>query len=115
MKMIGMNNYQEAIEEFDLYPTNFVGDLGVLTGLVSEAGEVADVYNKYIRGDHKYAGPAAIEFNPALKKELGDVLWFVATLSRRLGFSLSDVADANLTKLTSRKERGVLRGDGDER
>ena len=51
----------------------------------------------------------------AIKKELGDVLWYVAMVARELDLSLEDVAQANLDKLASRKERGVLSGNGDNR
>lgn len=48
-------------------------------------------------------------------KELGDVLWQVASVADDYGFSLSDVADANLDKLSDRSRRGVIDGSGDTR
>lgn len=48
-------------------------------------------------------------------RELGDVLWYESVLARFLGASLSSVAEKNLAKLASRKERGVLHGSGDNR
>lgn len=51
----------------------------------------------------------------ALKKELGDVLWMVAGMCSLYGFSLSEVAASNISKLDSRKSRGVLLGSGDNR
>ena len=47
--------------------------------------------------------------------ELGDVLWFVAMMARRLGFSLEEVMRRNLDKLADRQARGVIVGDGDKR
>lgn len=108
-----MNNYQDAIKEFDLYPPNEDGDFGVAFGLLSEAGEIANLYTKAIRGDLKYSDNDAL--HDLFKKEIGDVLWYVATLARRYEISLEEVASLNIEKLTSRKERGVLRGDGDNR
>jgi len=32
-----------------------------------------------------------------------------------MGFSLDDIATSNINKLASRKERGVIHGDGDNR
>ena len=51
----------------------------------------------------------------AMRKELGDVLWYVAQLASELGLELEDIAAANLEKLLSRQRRGVLSGSGDER
>ena len=50
-----------------------------------------------------------------IAKELGDVLWYVAVLADYLDLSLDDIATANLAKLASRQERGVLGGNGDNR
>jgi NTP pyrophosphatase (non-canonical NTP hydrolase) len=50
-----------------------------------------------------------------IKKEMGDVLWYLAQLSTEFGFPLEDVASLNLEKLASRKERGMLHGSGDNR
>jgi translation initiation factor IF-2 len=58
-----------------------------------------------------------VEVSPKeeIKKELGDVLWFVSEIATNLGISLEDVAHKNLDKLASRKERGVIHGSGDNR
>lgn len=50
-----------------------------------------------------------------LMKEAGDILWQLAGLCNVMGWSLEDVAQANLDKLASRKERGVIDGNGDNR
>lgn len=42
-------------------------------------------------------------------------LWDVADLCACCGFTLEEVALANVAKLTSRRERGVLKGSGDNR
>ncbi len=81
-------------------------------GLNGEAGEVAEKVKKVIRD-------RAWEFTPAdlenIKKELGDVLWYLAVLAKTLGLSLEDVAAHNLEKLRNRRERGVIGGSGDHR
>lgn len=50
-----------------------------------------------------------------LKKEAGDILWQLAGLCWVMGWDLEDVAQGNLDKLASRKQRGVIDGDGDNR
>ena len=76
--------------------------------LCSEAGEVGAKLAKYYRD----GGQLPLE---AMKKELGDVLWYVAVLASWLGVRLSDIANGNLNKLADRKARGVLGGSGDDR
>ena len=77
-------------------------------GLSGEVGELHSALAKSVRDNT----PISTE---ALKKELGDILWFVAALSNDFGFSFSDVAATNLAKLESRQIRGVLMGSGDIR
>jgi NTP pyrophosphatase (non-canonical NTP hydrolase) len=55
------------------------------------------------------------EMKNTLKKELGDVLWYINFLSVKLGFDLKDVAQANIEKLFDRKDRNKLMGQGDDR
>jgi NTP pyrophosphatase (non-canonical NTP hydrolase) len=81
-------------------------------GLVGEAGEVAEHAKKVIRDD---AGTISDRRRAAMAKELGDVLWYVAGLASELGLDLNEIAQANLEKLLSRQQRGVLSGSGDER
>ena len=48
-------------------------------------------------------------------RELGDVLWYVAQIATELGVSLDDVAQQNVDKLFSRRDRNMIGGSGDER
>ncbi len=64
-------------------------------GLAGEAGEVADLIKKGIF--HQHGLDVA-----KLKKELGDVLWYVAALCSKLDLDLSDVMAANIAKLQAR-------------
>ena len=47
--------------------------------------------------------------------ELGDILWYLSETARNFNISLEEVAEYNLKKIRSRKERGTLRGSGDNR
>lgn len=81
-------------------------------GLADESGEVLGKLKKVIRDNKGIISKDIIE---SVKKELGDVLWYLAVLSKRLNLNLEDVATANLEKLSKRKENGTLRGSGDDR
>ncbi len=101
--------YEDFQEHTITRPLNFTYPA---LGLVEEAGEVAGKYAKAIRDCN---GDIDAERRELIKKELGDVLWFVAELSTQLGLKLEDVMAANIEKLTSRKNRGVIHGNGDNR
>ncbi len=79
-------------------------------GLLEEAGEVAGVFKRLLRGDYDMdvAGTK-------LHKELGDILWYLSQVAYDNGWKLSDVAMGNLDKLQSRKLRDVIMGSGDNR
>lgn len=81
-------------------------------GLVGEAGEVAEKYKKIIRDKE---GVISEDDRKELIKELGDVLWYVAVISSYLETTLEEVAEGNISKLSSRKARGVQKGSGDNR
>lgn len=81
-------------------------------GLASEAAEVAGKVKKVFRDDGGVMRPERLE---VIAEELGDVLWYVAQLATDLGLDLEKLAEQNLSKLASRKARGVIHGDGDRR
>ncbi|MCB0061954.1 MAG: nucleoside triphosphate pyrophosphohydrolase family protein [Caldilineaceae bacterium] len=81
-------------------------------GLANEAGEVAGKVKKIFRDR---GGIISDTDREALKGELGDVLWYLTQICTELDLTLEEVAEANLQKLFSRLERGVIGGDGDKR
>ena len=113
---MNLDKYQKKASEFDLFETsvdlNAPGFLEKVLGLVGEAGETADKIKKIIRDKGGRADADDVE---SIKKELGDVLWYVANISRYLNMPLSDVAKGNIKKLSSRKRRNKLHGEGDDR
>lgn len=97
----------------------------MFTGLSAEVGEVNDKLAKAIRKGYLslhrndiawwVKDSAQEKIKEDLKKEIGDVLWFVAGLADVLGINLDDVATANLAKLADRAQRNVIDGNGDNR
>lgn len=114
-----LNEYQKAALTTAVYPREFKAIYPAL-GMAGEAGEVADKMKKIIRDtDIKRNEQGEIEIEPKkaveIAKEVGDVLWYVATMANDLGISLESIAEMNIEKLQSRKRRGVLGGSGDNR
>lgn len=81
-------------------------------GLVGESGEVAEKFKKLIRDKN---GVLTDEDKAEILKELGDILWYINSVSHLLGSDLEEVAARNLDKVLSRKDRGVTQGSGDNR
>ena len=93
--------YNEGIKV--IYPT---------IGLAGETGEVADKVKKVIRDNNS---EFTSEKKAEIAKEIGDVLWYCATLANDIGFDLETIGQMNYSKLHSRQVRGVLGGSGDNR
>lgn len=69
-----------------------------LHGMVGEIGEIHSIYQKTYQGH---------EFDEAhVKKELGDLMWFIAELCTALEWSLEDVMSMNIEKLMARYPDG---------
>lgn len=81
-------------------------------GLADEAGEVQAIFKKWIRDQDADFSKLDKEM---IKKEMGDVLWYIAVIADDLDISLDELAESNLAKLASRKQRGTLSGSGDDR
>lgn len=106
-----LNEYQQHALETAIYPDSSRIIYPTL-GLTGEAGEVADKVKKVIRDSHEEFTP---EKRLEIAKEIGDVLWYCATLARDLGYELDDIAQMNVDKLRSRMQRNIISGSGDNR
>ena len=95
----------------------------MILNLVGEVGEFSSKVAKAIRkeksdiddNDLYFSENALPEEIIDLKYEAGDILWQLSGLCKVMGWSLEDVAQMNLDKLASRKDRGVIVGNGDNR
>lgn len=81
-------------------------------GISGEAGEVLEKWKKIVAYRE---GVITEEDKKELAKECGDVVWYVAAFAHSLGLSLDDIMRQNVDKLASRKQRGVQKGEGDNR
>lgn len=112
-----LNDYQEKAMETCM--DSCYNDSYMLLNLVGEVGEFASKIAKAIRkeealldGGDFYVGN---QTRQDLMLEAGDILWQLAGLCKTMCWNLEDVAQANLDKLASRQQRGVIDGDGDHR
>ncbi len=110
---LSINEYQKKAHETADYLGMENGDYRYpVMGLSEEAGEVSGKFAKAVRDAN---GIIDGERREAIKKELGDVCWFVAEIATVLDLKLEDVMQGNLDKLASRAARGVIHGSGDNR
>lgn len=108
---MNLNDYQlAALKTADLTHKNVLFQL--VLGLVGESGEIAEKIKKLARDNNSDESKIDRE---DIKKELGDVLWYIAVFGEYLGLSLEEIAQLNIDKLASRQERGKLSGSGDNR
>lgn len=109
-KPLSADHYQFEALKTAVFPDKYKIIYPTL-GLCDEAGEVLGKIKKHLRGDYELTPERKIE----IAKEVGDVMWYTAALARDLGFRLSQIQDMNLKKLSDRNNRGVIKGDGDNR
>lgn len=110
---ISFNDYQDFTATTAVWPEEHAIIYPAL-GLANEAGECLGYVKKWLRQDD-----GTSELTPERRKqisdEVGDVLWYCAALLRDLEIPLEDAVLTNVEKLKSRKERGTIKGSGDNR
>ncbi len=106
------NEYQEFTRTTALWPNRETDIVYPALELADESGEVLGKIKKVIRDK---GGEFSISDKLEIAKELGDVLYPVASLAYVLGFDLQTIVDMNYEKLSSRQKRGKLQGSGDDR
>ena len=108
---LDFDQYQKEAAETAIYPTRY-SIIYPAMGLANEAGEVLGKIKKVLRDSN---GDFTVEQRLKIGDEVGDVLWYIAALCEDLGTPMSLIANKNLNKLSSRKERGKLGGSRDDR
>lgn len=107
-----IDEYQKMAKVSAEYPNAGSNYIYPVLGLAGEAGEVCEKIKKLQRDE---GSNITEKFKKDLTLELGDVLWYVSQIAGEFGIPLEEVALENIAKLRSRKKRGVLRGNGDNR
>ena len=127
-----LNEYQKKAMETCMPSCDNISYM--LLNLVGELGEFSSKLAKAIRKKQISIGwseedKAADESNivptctwfeyeeliEGLKAEAGDIFWQLSGVCSVMEWKLEDIAQMNLEKLASRKERGKINGDGDNR
>ena len=105
-KITSLNDYQAAAAalRLDSADAQYCRE-----NLVGEVGEYFSLRAKARRDGAKPDHPILV------KKELGDILWQLAMVCADEGYSLEEIANSNIIKLSSRKENNTLQGSGDYR
>ncbi len=68
-------------------------------GLCGESGEAIDIVKKWLAQGHELD-------KDKLKKELGDICWYLAETATALGCDLEEIMAANIEKLKKRYPEG---------
>jgi NTP pyrophosphatase (non-canonical NTP hydrolase) len=104
---MNFTQYQTEAMSFRLKSAD---DIYALMNLAGEVGELLSLEAKGRRDGYNLA-----DYKENLKKELGDILWCVAAIAEDNCLDLEEIAIGNIVKLTSRKARNVIQGNGDNR
>jgi len=89
----------DVIDNFGVSPERV---LTAAIGISAEGGEFAEIVKKCI-----FQGkPMDDDAQYHMKRELGDIMWYIAQACIALGVSLEDVLDTNIQKLEARYPDG---------
>ena len=121
MSMSGLNDYQQFVKSTtsreSLYWNNFekrakrlyIEDgvnvpllLTAAIGAGSECGEFEEIVKKIVFQGKDYNEDSRFH----MKRELGDILWYVANAATALGYTLDEIVEGNIAKLESRYPNG---------
>ena len=117
--MSDLNDYQQFVFSVTSEPSKAIGEFAEVTaelhemvnipllltaaiGMSSENGEFSEIVKKCV-----FQGK---EFNRKeryhMKRELGDILWYLANAATALGYNLDDIMFENIEKLEARYPNG---------
>lgn len=127
-KELSLNEYQEkamktcmpSCDNMAYMLINLMAEIGELAGKISKPirRETVVFRDNHLTPAHLFEEDDMFEFTDMREEmafEAGDVLWQLAGVIKRLGYTMEEIAQMNLDKLKSRAERGKIDGDGDHR
>lgn len=89
--------------------------LNAALGVASEAGEICEIYKKFFFHGHDWSPETEVH----LKKETGDLFWYLALQCFANGWDPREILQMNIDKLAARypegfsAERSLHRAEGD--
>ena len=100
-------NYEDLINRLDE-----LNELGVnvpklmtsYTGICAEAGEYAEVVKKILFQSKPYNEDNVFH----MRREIGDILFYISMACDALGFSIDDAMEMNIEKLSARYPNGTF-------
>lgn len=104
--------YQKESRKTAMYPDAGKNFIYPTLGLAGESGEVAEKIKKVWRDNNCQLNEKKKQ---EIKKELGDVLWYLSQLATELNLSLENIALSNLEKTSLRNQSNKINGAGDDR
>lgn len=106
------NIYQQESAETDMENGETANEklMYYALGIAGESGELVDKIKKGVRN-----GWTPERLREEIIAEGGDVLWYLAGICRFMGIEMRELPQHNLQKLRDRKERGVIKSEGDNR
>lgn len=109
------------------YKKRLIGELGDVLfagSLLFDKPMLGSLFNVWVEKVYQYRPRSlleeasyALQSFPGAEGEWSvyEVVNFIATMCKALGITIEELREANVKKLQSRKERGKIRGDGDDR
>ena len=94
---VDIDSYQREAQHTDRTGNGSGGAIVAMLGLAGESGQLLSEYKKLLRD-----GDTHVCFRDRLREELGDLLWYVATVASKFDLRLADVARENLSKVRAR-------------
>ena len=90
--------FQEFVNNTYNYDFGETNLLYLSNGLGGEVGEVQNEVKKLYRAKYKKNTEEELNRKDNIKKELGDVLWYIFAISNELDISIDDIINSNIEK-----------------